>query len=63
MIDPVFAFAAFLALVGVAAGAWVGLRWLGRRATQHRMFDRFRPSKWPRTDYRVGRVYRPEDYK
>ncbi len=63
MIDPMFLFAAFLALVGVAAGAWVGLRWLGRRATQHRMFDRFRPSKWPRTDYRVGRVYRPEDYK
>lgn len=66
MIDPIWIFAATLAAFGALSSFVLFLRWIARkyqRAIRHRMFDRIYPTSWPRTDYRVGSVYRPQDLR
>lgn len=59
--------AAFLMfLIGITAGvcgiAHKLIEWNERRI-RRAMRKRVYPSRWPRMDYRVGSVYRPEDAK
>ncbi len=64
--DPVFACAALLAAVGALGSFVLALRWIARkyeRRIRHRMFDRSPPTRWPKTDFRVGRVIRPQDFR
>ena len=66
MIDPIWIFALVIVAAGVLGGFIGALRWIARkyeRAIRHRMFDRIPPSRWPKTDYRVGSVIRPEDFR
>lgn len=60
--------AMMLAVILLALGIVAGLCGIARKAIEwnerrirRAMRKRVYPSRWPRMDYRVGSVYRPED--
>lgn len=58
------AFAFLLLAIGIGAGAGGVIAKLiewNERRIRRAMRKRVYPSRWPRMDYRVGSVYRPED--